>query len=239
MKKKERKARELICEIGRRIYARGMVAANDGNITVKLAEDLFLCTPTGVSKGFMTPESLCLINGRGEVIDDAANRPSSEVKMHLRVYERRADVRAVVHAHPPYATCFAACETPLAEPVLTEAVVSLGCVPLAPYATPSTEEVPDSIEPYLPYFEAVLLSHHGALTWGTDLMSAWQRMESVEYYAMQLTRLRQMGGSHRIDAAQVEKLHALRAAAHGGTDPMAGFCHHDGSGGCTNCPMAH
>ncbi len=166
----EKDIKEQICEIGRRIYDRGMVASNDGNISVKIADNEILCTPTGVSKGYMTPDCICRIDSAGNVLEsNAGYHPSSEMKMHLRVYEKRKDAKAVVHTHAGYATCFAINGRPLNRPVTSEAVVMLGCVPLAPFATPSTNEVPDSIEPYLENWDAVLLENHGALTWSEDL----------------------------------------------------------------------
>ena len=207
----ELELKKLICDIGKRIYDRGMVAANDGNISVKLNENEFLCTPTGVSKGFMTPEFICKIDAKGNLLEATEGfRPSSEMKMHLRVYENRPDVGAVVHAHPRFATSFAIAGIPLSKPIMTEAVVALGCVPIAPYATPSTQEVPDSIEPYLEHFDAVLLEKHGALTWSTDLLSAYMKMESVEFYAELAYRARQLGEVKELSKEQVEKLHEVR-----------------------------
>ena len=139
--------KKQICDIGKRIYDRGMVAANDGNISVKISENEFLCTPTGVSKGFMTPEYICKVDRDGNVIQANGNfKPSSEIKMHMRVYKHRPDVGAVVHAHPSYATSFAIAGIPLTQPIMPEAVIGLGCVPIAPYGTPSTMEIPDAIE---------------------------------------------------------------------------------------------
>ena len=119
--------KKLMCEIGRRVYNRGMVAANDGNFSVKLNDNEFLCTPTGVSKGFMTPEYICKVDAKGNVIQaNGSFRPSSEIKMHMRVYEKRPDVNAVVHAHPSYATSFAIAGIPLTAPIMPEAVIALG-----------------------------------------------------------------------------------------------------------------
>ena len=210
----ENQIREQICEIGRRIYEKGMVAANDGNISVKLNEKEYLCTPTGVSKGFMTPECICKIASDGQVLE-AQNgfRPSSEIKMHLRVYQKRPDVTAVVHAHPEFATAFAIEGIPLNRPIMSEAVVSLGCVPIAEYGLPSTSEIPDALEPYLSYFDAVLLEYHGALTWGSNLTEAYYRMESVELYARLLYRTMQIGNSRELDGATVARLCQLRENA--------------------------
>ncbi len=203
--------RQLICDIGKRIYDRDMVAANDGNISVRLDEHRILCTPTGVSKGFMTPDMMCLINEKGELIEEGNGyRPSSEIKMHLKVYEKRADAGAVVHAHPQFATSFAITGRPLNAPITSEAVVLLGCVPLAKYATPSTEEVPQSIEPYLNDFDAVLLENHGALAWSTDLTAAYMRMESLENYARLMYRTAQIGEAGEFTKEQIEKLIEVR-----------------------------
>ena len=207
----EKALRQQICDIGRRIYERGMVAANDGNISVRISGHEFLCTPTGVSKGYMTPESICRIDESGNILEaHDGYRPSSEMKMHMRVYEKRDDVFAVVHTHPAFATSFAAVGQPLNEPIMSEAVVSLGCVPLAPFATPSTSEVPDSIEPYLEDFDAVLLENHGALTWSSDLLSAYMKMESLEFYAQLMYRSRVLGKATGFSKEEIKKLAQVR-----------------------------
>ncbi len=175
--------KRYICEIGRRMYKRGLVAANDGNISVKTSEGNLIITPTGISKGFMEPEMIVRINRNGEKLDKNAPDPSSEVQMHIKVYQERDEVGAVVHAHPPHATAFAVAGKPLDKKILPEAIISLGTVPVAGYATPSTEEIPASIEEFLSDYNAVLLSNHGVLTWGEDLKQAYFRMETVEFYA--------------------------------------------------------
>ena len=207
----EREIKEQICDIGRRIFEAGMVAANDGNISVRLSDNEFLCTPTGVSKGFMDPECICKVDAQGRVLEaNGSYRPSSEMKMHMRVYEKRPDAGAVVHTHAPYATSFAIAGIPLSQPIMTEAVVSLGCVPIAPYGTPSTEEIPDSIEKYLPYYDAVLLESHGVLTWSVDLIAAYMKMESVEFYARLLYQTKMLGGPRELDRMKVERLYEIR-----------------------------
>ncbi|MGN8644456.1 class II aldolase/adducin family protein [Gracilibacillus sp. HCP3S3_G5_1] len=179
-------AKKWIVEIGKRVYQKNFVAANDGNISVRVGPDTIWTTPTGVSKGFMTPDMMVKMRLDGTII--AGNRkPSSEVKMHLRVYQESEETNAVVHAHPPMATSYAIAGINLEKPVSPEAVVLLGRVPVAPYATPSTEEVPDSITPLIKDHHAVLLANHGALTWGRDLFEAYYRMESLEHYALMLT----------------------------------------------------
>lgn len=202
-----------ICEVGKRIYNRGMVAANDGNISVKLNDNEFLCTPTGVSKGFMTPDYICKVDKDGNVIEATGNfKPSSEIKMHMVVYKERKDVVSVVHAHPMYATSFAIAGIPLIQPIMPEAVLSLGCVPIAEYGTPSTNEVPDSVLKYLQNFDAVLLANHGALTYGDSLLGAYHKMESLEFYAQLLFLSKQLGGPQELSDSQVKVLYNLRGS---------------------------
>ena len=208
--KSELEIKQEMCEIGRRVYNRGMVAANDGNFSVKLSDDEFLCTPTGVSKGFMTPEFICKVNAKGEVLEaNEGFRPSSEVKMHMRIYEKRPDVKAVVHAHPMYATSFAIAGKPLMDPIMPEAVISLGGVPLAKYGTPGME-VPDSIEGFLDDYDAVLLENHGALTYSDSLLNAYYKMESVEFYARLMYQAQMLGGAKIIPPEKVEELYETR-----------------------------
>lgn len=212
-KMSEKEIKELMCEIGRRVWQKGMVASNDGNFSVKLNDNEFLCTPTGVSKGFMTPDYICKVDAKGNVLEaNEGFRPSSEVKMHMRIYEKRPDVNAVVHAHPIFATAYAIAGKPLDRVIMPEAAIFLGEVPLAKYATPSTDEVPDSIEQYLPYVNQVLLENHGALTWGPDLLSAYHKMESVEFYAELMYRADMLGGAKEIEKSQVEKLYDIARA---------------------------
>ncbi|MEM1484409.1 class II aldolase/adducin family protein [Oscillospiraceae bacterium PP1C4] len=171
-----------IIEIGRRMYHRGFVAANDGNVSCRINKNEIWTTPTGVSKGYMTREMLVKVDLDGKILMGKL-KPSSEIKMHLRVYQENPDVKAVTHAHPPIATSFAIAGRPLDRAILPEAIVNLGTVPIAPYATPGTTEVPDSIAPFCKDYNAVLLANHGALTWGRDLFEAHFRLESLEYYA--------------------------------------------------------
>ena len=207
----EYEIKKQICDIGKRIYAQGMVAANDGNISVKLNDNEFLCTPTGVSKGFMTPDYICKVDANGQVTQaNPGFKPSSEIKMHMRVYKQRPDVNSVVHAHPVYATSFAIAGIPLTQPIMPEAVIALGCVPIADYGTPSTEEIPDAVEKHLQYFDAVLLENHGALTYSDSLLNAYHKMESVEFYAKLLYLARQLGGPKELTPQQVERLYEIR-----------------------------
>ena len=207
----EYEIKKQICEIGKRIYDKGMVAANDGNISVKISDNEYLCTPTGVSKGFMTPDYICKVDKEGNLIQGNGKfKPSYEIKMHMRVYQERPDVKSVVHAHPMYATGFAIAGIPLNQPIMPEAVIALGEVPIAAYGTPSTMEIPDAVSKYLQNYDAVLLENHGALTYGDSLLGAYHKMESVEFYAQLLYISRQLGGPNELPQDEVRKLCNMR-----------------------------
>ena len=198
----------VICK---RMWQRGWAAANDGNLTVKVAEGQFLATQTGISKADITPGHIGLIDAEIRVLDAAKNfRPSSEIRMHLRVYAERPDAGAVVHAHPPYATGFACAHLPLDDYSLTGTVVQLGAVPLVPYAEPSTDAVPEAIAPFLASHDALLLANHGALTVGTDLTAAYYRMETLEQQAHISLITRLLGGAEDLPRADIDRLIALR-----------------------------
>ena len=202
--------REAICQVGKLLYDRGYVAANDGNISLKVEEDRLLITPSGVSKGRMTPDMLLVTDLEGKVVE-GDRHPSSEGKMHLAVYRGRPDVRAVVHAHPPVSTAFAVRREGLETPYLSELVAGLGKVPCTDaFAMLSTEEVPESVEPYLPDHNALLLANHGALTWGGELWEAFDRMEVVEHTAKIFLNLRLLGGGVPLTAEEVSRLLSLR-----------------------------
>lgn len=181
MNEEERAVCEAILNIGRRMYAKNMVVSNDGNISCRVADGIWT-TPTGVCKGDMTLDMLVKVDENGNILF-GQYKPSSELKMHLRVYQENPTVQAVVHAHPPVATSFAIAGIALDSPILPEAIVHLGTVPVTVYAVPGTQAVADSIAPYCTSHHAVLLANHGALTWGKDLWQAYFRMESLEYYA--------------------------------------------------------
>ena len=203
------KLKEDICDIGRRIYMNHFVAANDGNISVKVSENEFYCTPTGVSKGFMTPDMIIKVDGEGNKIEGELN-PSSEIKMHLRVYQERPDVQSVVHAHPPIATSYASMGEALDGYFMTENITNLGAVPVAPYAKPSTDEVPDSIAPLLANHDAMLLANHGALTVGPTLTRAYFNMESLEMYAKTSLYIHLLGGTPDLSRERIDDLLELR-----------------------------
>ena len=198
-----------ICEIGRRIYMNGFVAANDGNISVKVGDNEFYCTPTGVSKGFMTPDMIIKVDANGNKLEGKLN-PSSEIKMHMRVYRDRPDVNAVVHAHPPTATAFAVAGIPMDKYILPEAILVLGDVPICKYGTPSTMEIPDSLAPYIQDHDAFLLQNHGALTVGNTLTKAFFVMEEVEFSAKISSIARQLGNENELTCDELSKLMELR-----------------------------
>ena len=177
-------AKKLIVEIGRRMYAKNFVAANDGNISCKVDEDIIWTTPTGVSKGFMTEDILVKMRTDGTVLSQGELGPSSEVKMHLRIYLENPEAMGVCHAHPPVSTSFAIAGIGLDKAIYPEALVNLGTVPCVHYATPGTQGIPDSVAPYARDYNALLLANHGAVAWGSSLMEAWYRLESAEHYAM-------------------------------------------------------
>jgi L-fuculose-phosphate aldolase len=190
----------------------GWVAANDGNVTARISEDRYLATPTGISKSFIRPEMLIVIDGQGRVIKAAKGfRPSSEIKMHLRCYADRPDVGGVVHAHPPAATGFAVAGIPMDRYTMVEAVISLGSVPICPFATPSTDEVPDSIAPFIKEHDAVLLANHGALTLGASVLQAYYFMESLELWAKISINARILGGEREMSREHAERLIGMRA----------------------------
>lgn len=177
-------AKKLIVEIGRRMYQKNFVAANDGNISVKVDDDIIWATPTGVSKGFMTEDMMVRMRLDGTVLSQGERGPSSEIKMHLRIYNENPEVGGVCHAHPPVSTSFAIAGMSLDRAIYPEALVNLGVVPCVHYETPGSQGIPDSVAPYARDYNALLLANHGALAWGSDLMEAWYRLESTEHYAM-------------------------------------------------------
>ena len=201
----EIKYKKQICDIGKRIYDKGFVAANDGNISIRISENEFLVTPTGVSKGFMTPEMILKVDGKGNVID-GEYKPTSEMKMHLLVYQERPDIQAVVHVHPPYATAFAIAGIPLNQAIMPESVVFLGTIPVAEYGTPSTEEIPNAVKKYVHDHQGVLLENHGALTWGNSLEHAYSLMESLEFTAKINWIAKQINGNRELSTRNVERL---------------------------------
>jgi L-fuculose-phosphate aldolase len=207
----ESELNSLIIEIGKRLWMRGFVAANDGNISVRINRDEILITPTGVSKGFMTPEMILKLDLSGESITEhPMYKPSSETKMHLEIYQQREDIQAVVHAHPPYATSFAVSGMAPNPCVLPEAVLTLGAVPIAPYGTPSTQKIPESIRSLVDQTDAILLANHGALIMGESLTAAFHRMETLEHVSQITFLAMQTGRVNIIPQDEIDKLMEIR-----------------------------
>ncbi len=204
----DREAQEQIIDVGKRLYQKGFVASNDGNISVRVGENAVWITPSGVSKGELTPDILLKVTLDGNIIE-GVTKPSTETAMHLRVYRENEEMRACVHAHPAFSTAFAIAHMAMDRPIYPEALVILGekGVPCAPYATPGTAEVPDSIAPYCRDYHAVLLANHGALTWGKDMHTAWFRMESLENYA-RITMYSRffLGQAHELSPEQIRNV---------------------------------
>lgn len=207
----EKEIRDQLCDVCHKMWQLGWVAANDGNVSVKLPDGSFLATPTGISKSFITPEKLVRIDKEGNVLQGLDGyTPSSEIKMHLRCYADREDVGAVVHAHPPTATGFAVANVPLDSYSMIETVVAIGSVPVTPYGTPSTYEVPENIAPYLQAHDVVLLQNHGALSLGADVYTAYYRMETLELFAKISLNAHLLGGAQEISRENIDRLISMR-----------------------------
>ena len=204
-------AKKMIVEIGRRMYMKNFVAANDGNISCKVDDEIIWTTPTGVSKGFMLEDELVKMRTDGTILKQGELAPSSEVKMHLRIYHERDDVKAVCHAHPPVATSFAIAGMSLNQAIYSEALVNLGIVPCVHYETPGSARLPDSIAPYVRDYNALLLANHGAVTWGNSLTQAWYRLESLEHFAMiVMYSINIIGKANFLSTEQINELIQIR-----------------------------
>ncbi len=201
--------RKEIVEIGRRIYRLGYVAAYDGNISVRLEDGNILCTPTAMSKGYMAEEDLSIVDPEGHPLQ-GVRKVSSEIAMHLLIYKLRPDVHAVVHAHPPCATGYAAAGMPLNKALVAEVVMTFGCVPLAPYGTTGTPELTEAIKPYVPTYDGILLANHGVVTYGQDVFQAHAKMETVEHFARISLTTRILGKEVLLTSDDVSKLLVAR-----------------------------
>jgi L-fuculose-phosphate aldolase len=209
MSRVEEQIRADIVEAGRRLYARSYIASNDGNISARLDDRRLMTTPKGVSKGFLTPDMMVVVDYDGRKV--AGDRDAStELPMHLEIYRSRPDVNGVVHAHPPVATGFAVAGIPLTRAVLAEVITTLGSIPIAEYGTPSTQELPDAVRKYIKAHDGMLLANHGAVTCGPDVMAAYYKMETIEHFARISLVARLLGGEHLISREEVERLQGLR-----------------------------
>jgi L-fuculose-phosphate aldolase len=205
----EYKIKEQMCEIGRRLYARGFAAANDGNITVRLNEREVLCTPTMVSKGYMKPEDICKVDYEGKQLAGTKKR-TSEVLLHLVVYKLNPSINAVVHCHPPHATAFAVAHEPIPKCILPEVEVFLGEVPIAPYETPGNQKFADTIAPYVKDCNTILLANHGTVTFGPTLENAYFNTEIIDAYCRILILSKLLGRVNYFDEAHTKDLLALK-----------------------------
>ncbi len=205
----EWKLREQMCEIGRRVYNKGFAAANDGNISYRLSEDRVLCTPTRVSKGFMKPDDLCIVDLEGKQVSGKRKR-SSEILLHLAVMKVRADVRSVVHCHPPHATAFAIAREPVPKCLMPEFEVFLGEVAIAPYETPGGQPFANTVLPYVKDTDTILLANHGTLTYGSDLEDAYFKTEIIDAYCRILILVKQLGRVHFYDDTKAAELIKLK-----------------------------
>jgi L-fuculose-phosphate aldolase len=210
----ERPIREQIVRYGRMLHERGLVAATDGNLSVRLDENRILATPTCMSKGGMRASDLVIVDMEGQLLS-GRRRVSSEIAMHLLIYRLRPDVKGIVHAHPPTATGFAAAGVPLNQPLVCEVVIGLGSIPLAKYGTPGTPELTDALEPLVPQYDAILMNH-GVVAYGGDLEQAYMKMETVEHFARIALVTHQLGHQQPLGAAEVEKLAIVREKYLGG-----------------------
>jgi L-fuculose-phosphate aldolase len=211
MNRAEDAFRADIVEVGRRLYARGYVASNDGNISIRLDDDTILTTPKSVSKGFMTPDMMVVTDLSGKKLRGTRDA-STELLMHLEVYKNRPDARAVVHAHPPTATGFAVAGIPLDRAVLAEVVTTLGSIPIAEYGTPSTPELPEAVRRYIRAYDGLLLANHGALTVAGEVFGAYYKMETIEHFARISLVARQLGREHLLSRDEVARLQGLRGS---------------------------
>ncbi len=207
----ELQARKLIVEIGKLLYDRSYVVSSDGNVSIRLDENTVLATPTMTCKGRMTEDCLALTDMKGKPLTD--KRASSELAMHLLIYKMRPDINAVCHAHPPHGTAFAVAGLAIDKPILSEVILTLGCVPLTNYGTPSTDELTEAMKPYVTHHNALLMANHGAVAYGVDLWQAFDRLETLEHTAKIAILAKTLGGAVDLPADAIEKLINIREKA--------------------------
>ncbi|MFN2454181.1 MAG: class II aldolase/adducin family protein [Pyrinomonadaceae bacterium] len=223
----EQTARREIVRVGQLLYERSYVVSSDGNISVRLDDGRILATPTMISKGRMTEDSLALTDIAGKPLND--KRASSELAMHLLIYRERADVKSVCHAHPPHGTAFAVAGLSIDQPILSEVILTLGCVPLAGYGTPSTSELTEAMQPLVKHHNALLMANHGAVAYGVDVWQAFDRLETLEHTAKIAILAKHLGGSRNLPIDAIEKLINVREAA--------GYLNEDAR--CQSCGYLH
>jgi L-fuculose-phosphate aldolase len=227
MVKTEREYRDDICKVGQLVFQKGWVAANDGNITIRLDTDRILATPTGVCKGMMQPDDLIIVDMKGNKISGRL-KGTSEIAMHTTVYGLRPDIRSVVHAHPPVSTGYATAGRTLNLALLPEVIIGLGCVPLADYGLPGTDALTAPMLPLIPKYDALMMANHGAVCYGEDVFKAYFKMETLEHFARIQLVAELLGGPKVLPREEVDKL--LDSRTRYGVKAM--------SAGEPNCPVA-
>jgi L-fuculose-phosphate aldolase len=205
MSKTAQEHRQDIVDVGKLVFQKGWVAANDGNISVRLDGQRVLCTPTSISKGMMCVDDLIVCDLDGNKVEGQRER-TTEIAMHATIYRARPDVRAILHVHPPVATGFAVAGRSLDLALLPEVIISLGCVPLADYGLPGTPALTEGMTPLIPKYDAILMANHGAVTYGDDVYQAFHRMEMVEHFARITLVAELLGGAKALPRVEVRKL---------------------------------
>src|SRR5215203_1264313 len=207
----EQQARKQIIEVGKLLYERSYVVSSDGNVSIRLDENRVIATPTMTCKGRMTEDSLAITNMDGKALND--RKASSELAMHLLIYKMRPDIKAVCHAHPPHGTAFAVAGLAIDKPILSEVILTLGCVPLTDYGTPSTNELTEAMLPFVKHHNALLMANHGAVAYGEDLWQAFDRLETLEHTARIAILAKALGGANDLPKDAIEKLINIREKA--------------------------
>jgi L-fuculose-phosphate aldolase len=210
----ERQHRREIARFGKMLYDRGYVAATDGNLSVRLDEDRILATPTSMSKGFLRPADMVIVDSEGQLLA-GRHKVSSEIAMHLLIYKLRPDIHGIVHAHPPTATGFAAAGIALNKPLVCEVVIGLGSIPLARYGTPGTPELSETLAPLIPQYDAILMSNHGVVAYADTLHHAYMKMETVEHFAQIALVTHLLGRQQPLEGQDLEKLLLARGKYQG------------------------
>ncbi len=209
MMSSEAELRQLIAEFSHLTYQKGYLASTDGNLSARMPDGTVICTPTIINKGFVRPEDSVVVDLEGRHVR-GERKASSEIAMHTLIYKLRPDINAVVHCHPPCATAYAAAGIPLNKALISEVVLALGCIPLAEYGTPGTPELTDRLEPYVANYDALLMANHGVVTYGADMMEAYNRMDTVEHFAKISVNTRILGKEQLLSSEDVEKLWVQR-----------------------------
>src|SRR6478609_3891289 len=207
----EQEARRDLIRVCHLMYERSYVVSSDGNVSVRLDDGLILATPTMTCKGRMTEDLIAVTDIEGKALN--GRRASSELAMHLLIYKERPDVKAVCHAHPPHGTAFAVAGLAIDQPILSEVILTLGCVPLAAYGTPSTDELTEAMRPLVKHHNALLMANHGAVAYGTDLWQAFDRLETLEHTARIAILAKALRGANDIPQEAIEKLIQIREKA--------------------------